>query len=296
MLQSNDRRKPKSCNAIDFIHALHARHQRADEENVADLVWKSAELLTGAFKPAEYRKVVLPLFVLRRLDCLLEPTKDAVLAKYKGDKSQELRSEDVYGNVLRGTRSGTSTHFTMKKLLEAPDGVRDNLEDMINGFSPNVRRVFEKFGFMQTVDKLQEKRRLYLVVQNFANTAMDLKSLSGHDMGVAFEELLRKFNDVAPADEQYTPRDVIHLMVNILFDGEDEALSVPGVIRTMYDPASGTGGMLSEGEEKFRTFNSSARLRLFGRNSRTDLRRLHVGHADSRAGSGQHRPWRHARG
>lgn len=231
--------------------------------NIADLIWKNAELLRGAFREPEYRRVILPFTVLRRLDCVLEPTKAAVLAKHKEIKSKnyDLR---MFLAPIAGYPFWNTSSFTMKGLIEAPDNIRDNLEDMINGFSPNVRRIFEKFGFMQTVDKLQEKGRLFLVVQAFARTPMDVYSVSGHDMGKAFEELLRRFNEASPAGEQYTPRDVIHLMTSIIFDGDDEALSIPGVIRTMYDQTAGTGGMLSEGEEKFRSFNSNARLRLFG--------------------------------
>ena len=231
--------------------------------NVADMIWRNAELLRGAFREPEYRRVILPFTILRRLDCLLSPTKDAVLAKYEGiqGKNYDLR---MFLAPLTGYPFWNHSRFTMRGLIEAPDSIRDNLEAMVNGFSPNVRRIFEKFSFMQMVDKLQEKGRLFLVVQAFARTPMDTYSVTAHDMGKAFEELLRRFNETSPAGEQYTPRDVIHLITNILFDGDDEALSVPGVIRTMYDQTAGTGGMLSEGEEKFHSFNTNARLRLFG--------------------------------
>ena len=238
-------------------------HLELARPNVADMIWKAADLLRGAFREPEYRRVILPFTVLRRLDCLLEPTRDAVRAKFDEIKFKhyDLR---MFLAPITGYPFWNSSAFTMKALIESPDDIRDNLEAMINGFSPNVRRIFEKFGFMQTVDKLQEKGRLFLVAQAFARTPMDTYSVTGHDMGQAFEELLRKFNETSPAGEQYTPRDVIHLMASILFDGDDAALSVPGVIRTLYDQTAGTGGMLSEGEEKFRSFNSNARLRLFG--------------------------------
>lgn len=231
--------------------------------NLADLIWKSAELLTGAFKPAEYRRVVLPLMVLRRLDCLLLPTKDAVLAKHVEISAKKFEPGLFLGKIT-GFPFWNTSPFTVAKLIEAPDSLRDNIEAMVNGFSPNVRRIFEKFGFMATVDKLDAKKRLYLVVRNFAHTPMDGLSVSGHDMGQAFEELLRRFNEGSPSDEQYTPRDVIHLMTNIVFDGDDEALSVPGAIRTMCDCTAGTGGMLSEGHEKILSFNPNARVRLYG--------------------------------
>ena len=231
--------------------------------NLADLIWRSAELLRGAFREPEYRRVILPFTVLRRLDCLLEPTKAKVIAKHQdiASKNYDLR---MFLAPITGFPFWNHSNFTVKGLLESPDDLRENLEDMINGFSPNVRRIFEKFSFMATVDKLLEKGRLYHVVKAFAGVPMDLVSVSSHDMGKAFEELLRKFNDASPAGEQYTPRDAIHLMVDILFDGDDEMLAVPGAIRTMYDQTAGTGGMLSEAEEKVKDLNPNAKLRLFG--------------------------------
>jgi type I restriction enzyme M protein len=231
--------------------------------NLADLIWRTAEILRGAFREPEYRRVILPFTVLRRLDCLLEPSKAKVLAKHKeiASKGYDLR---MFLAPITGYPFWNHSAFTLKGLLEAPDDLRDNLEDMINGFSPNVRRIFEKFAFMATVDKLREKGRLFLIVEAFAKVPMDLNTVSGHDMGKAFEELLRRFNDASPAGEQYTPRDAIHLMVDILFDGDDEVLSVPGAIRTMYDQTAGTGGMLSEAEEKVKRLNPNAKLRLFG--------------------------------
>jgi len=231
--------------------------------NTADVIWKTAEILRGAFREPEYRTVILPFTVLRRLDCLLQPTKEAVIAKHReiAPKGYDLR---MFLAPLTGFPFWNHSNFTIKGLLEAPDDLRDNLEDMINGFSPNVRRIFEKFSFMATVDKLRDKGRLFHVVQAFSRVPMDLYSVSSHDMGKAFEELLRRFNDASPAGEQYTPRDAIHLMVDILFDGDDEVLSVPGAIRTMYDQTAGTGGMLSEAEEKVKALNPNAKLRLFG--------------------------------
>jgi len=239
----------------------HTEH--ASKTNLADLIWKNAEVLTGAFKPGDYRKVILPMMVMRRLDCLLAPTKDAVLAKAEEVKKSGFQPSMFLPGITKYPFWNTS-RFTFASLIEDPDNLRDNIEDMINGFSPNVAKVFDKFGFMATVEKLHEKKRLYLVVKNFAQTPMDMQSVTAHDMGHAFEELLRKFNEGSPSDEQYTPRDAIHLMVDIVFDGDDEALSIPGAIRTMYDQTAGTGGMLSEAEEKVRQLNPNAKLKLFG--------------------------------
>ncbi|RYG99653.1 MAG: SAM-dependent DNA methyltransferase [Alphaproteobacteria bacterium] len=230
---------------------------------LADLIWKNAELLRGAYKENEYRKVILPFTVLRRLDCVLQPTREAVLARYQviQEKGYDL---DKMLTPVSGYPFFNTSKFTLTNIAETPDDVRDNLEAMINGFSQNVRDIFEKFEFISTLDKLADKNRLYLVVQRFAETDLTPSKVSNHDMGQAFEELLRKFNDVSPAGEQYTPRDVIELMVTLLFSGDDEILSVPGVVRTMYDPTAGTGGILSVAEEYLRCFNDRATLKLFG--------------------------------
>lgn len=230
---------------------------------LADLIWKNAELLRGAYKENEYRKVILPFTILRRLDCVLQPTREAVRVKYETiqNKGYDL---DKMLTPVSGYPFFNTSKFTLPNIAETPDDVRDNLEAMINGFSQNVRDIFEKFEFSATLDKLAEKNRLFLVVQRFAETPLDPETVSNHDMGQAFEELLRKFNDVSPAGEQYTPRDVIELMVTLLFDGDEDALSVPGVVRTMYDPTAGTGGILSVAEEHLRKFNDRATLKLFG--------------------------------
>lgn len=253
-------------NFASFVNAELPRLREAlgmSRTNLADTIWKGAELLRGAFKEAEYRRVILPFTVLRRLDCLLEPTKAAVIAKHK-EVERKKYDPTMFLPQVTGFHFWNHSPFTFKTLLDAPDELRDNLEVMIQGFSPNVARIFEKFGFMATINKLLEKGRLFHVVQAFGRVPMDTYSVSSHDMGKAFEELLRRFNDASPAGEQYTPRDAIHLMVDILFDGDDEALSVPGAIRTMYDQTAGTGGMLSEAEEKVQKLNPDAKLKLFG--------------------------------
>ena len=230
---------------------------------LADLIWKNAELLRGAYKENEYRKVILPFTILRRLDCVLEPTRDAVRARHEAIRTKNYDLDKMLTPVS-GYPFFNTSRFTLPGIAQTPDDVRDNLEALLNGFSQNVCDIFDKFGFAATLDKLAEKNRLYLVVQRFAETDLSPEAVSNHDMGQAFEELLRKFNDVSPAGEQYTPRDVIELMVTLLFSGDDEALSVPGVVRTIYDPTAGTGGILSVAEEHLRQFNDRATLKLFG--------------------------------
>ncbi len=230
---------------------------------LADLIWKNAELLRGAYKETEYRKVILPFTILRRLDCVLAPTRDAVLAKHESIKGKGFDLDKML-TPTSGFDFFNTSKFTLPGIVESPDDCRENLDQMLNGFSQNVRDIFEKLGFRATLDKLKEKDRLYLVLQRFAETDLSPANVTNHDMGQAFEELLRKFNDLSPAGEQYTPRDVIELMVTILFHGDDAAISVPGVVRTMYDCACGTGGMLSVADEHLRKFNDRATLKLFG--------------------------------
>lgn len=233
---------------------------------LADLIWKNAELLRGAYKETEYRRVILPLTVLRRLDCVLEDSKKKVLDKWSeiSAKGYSHEMQDAFLTKASGYAFYNTSPFTLKMLLDDPDRIRDNLEAYINGFSKNVRDIFEKFAFVQMADKLLEKKRLFMVLQRFVETDLHLKAVTNHEMGQAFEELLRRFNDVSPAGEQYTPRDAIKLMVNILLDPDDEALSVPGVVRTFYDPTAGTGGILSEGEEHINTLNPKAKVSLYG--------------------------------
>lgn len=232
---------------------------------LADLIWKNAELLRGAYKENEYRKVILPFTVLRRLDCVLAPTRDKVLALHESLSGKGVMLDKfLMGETGSGYPFYNISPFTLPGIAETPNNVRENLDALIQGFSQNVRDIFEKFGFAQTLDKLDEKGRLYLVVKRFAEAPLGTEEVSNHDMGQAFEELLRKFNDVSPGGEQYTPRDVIELMVTLLFSGDDDILSKPGVNRTMYDPTAGTGGILSVAEEHLRSFNSAATLKLFG--------------------------------
>lgn len=235
---------------------------------LADLIWKNAELLRGAYKENEYRKVILPFTVLRRLDCVLESTKDRVLEQWAtvSERGYSREMQDAFMTKASGYSFYNTSRFTLAKVLEDPTGdvVRDNLENYVNGFSKNVRDIFEKFGFIQVIDKLLDKRRLYLVLQRFVETDLHPAVVSNIDMGQAFEELLRRFNDVSPAGEQYTPRDAIKLMINILMDPDDEALSIPGVVRRFYDPTAGTGGILSVGEEHIKQLNPRAKVTLFG--------------------------------
>ena len=235
--------------------------------NNANLIWSIANLLRGPYKPAEYGPVVLPFTVLRRLDCVLEPTKAGVLAKAA---SLEATGSKVPAEIVLPTVAGQSFYNTspydLAKLGGDPSGTRLNLIAYINGFSPNVRDIFERFGFLQEIEKLDEHELLYLVTKQFAQVDLHPDVVSNIEMGLMFEELIRKFAESSneTAGEHFTPREVIRLMVSLLFVNDDDALATGGVVRSVYDPAAGTGGMLSVSDEHLRALNPKAKLVMFG--------------------------------
>jgi type I restriction enzyme M protein len=229
------------------------------------LIWSVADLLRGDYRQSEYGKVILPFTVLRRLDCVLESTKEAVLTEYTDKQKQGLNAEPF---LLR--KSGQSFYNTspldMKKLMGDQDHIRENLYAYIQGFSPAVRDIFERFEFYAQIDRLGKAGLLYLVAERFANVDLHPDKVSNSQMGLVFEELIRKFAEISneTAGEHFTPREVIRLMVNLLFIEDDEILSKPGVVRTIYDPTAGTGGMLSVAGEYLEEHNPEARLTMFG--------------------------------
>lgn len=231
----------------------------------ATLIWNIAELLRGPFQPNQYGDVVLPFTILRRLDCILEPTKEQVIAEYKKAQSQKIDPAVVVKSKFKLPFFNTS-RWTFAQLVSDPEGVADNLLDYINRFSPNVRDVFDGFKMPDLIADLHKSGRLYLIVKEFAAVDLHPDVVSGTDMGYIFEELIRKFaeSNNAAAGDHFTPREVIKLMVNLLFHTDDDALAKPGVVRTIYDPAAGTGGMLSTAYDHLVAMNETARPVLYG--------------------------------
>src|SRR5208283_2945621 len=210
-------------------------------------------------------KVILPFTVLRRLDCVLEPTKEAVLAEQTARKKQGLNAEPFLLRKAKQSFYNTSP-LDMKKLMGDQDHIRENLFAYIQAFSPAVRNIFESFDFHTQIDKLAKAKLLYLVTEKFANIDLHPEAVSNAQMGTVFEELIRKFAELSneTAGEHFTPRDAIRLMVNLLFIEDDDALTKPGVVRSLYDPAAGTGGMLSVAGEHLASLNPDARLVMYG--------------------------------
>ena len=227
-----------------------------------------AELLRGDYKESEYGKVVLPLTVLRRLDCVLEPTKAKVLEKAK---TLPANADEVMKELMLCKAAGHKFYnlskFTFTSLLSDQDNLAANLNHYINSFSPVAREIFaEKFRFGDQVNRLDEANLLYLVMKKFTTIDLHPQEVENIEMGYVFEELIRWTSELSneTAGHHFTPREVIRLMVNVLFIEDDDVLRKKGVIRTLYDPACGTGGMLSVAENYLRELNPSATLKTFG--------------------------------
>jgi type I restriction enzyme M protein len=233
--------------------------------NLSSFIWSVADLLRGDYKQSEYGKVILPFTVLRRLDCVLEPTKEAVLQEKAAREKAGLNAEPF---LLR--KSGQFFYNTspldLKKLMGDQDHIGENLRAYMQAFSPEVRDIFESFEFHTQIDKLAKAGLLYMVTEKFANIDLHPDVVSNAEMGAVFEELIRKFAEISneTAGEHFTPREVIRLMVNLLFIEDDQVLTKPGVVRSMYDPTAGTGGMLSVAEEHLASLNPDARLVMHG--------------------------------
>ena len=235
------------------------------DPNLSSFIWSVADLLRGDYKQSEYGKVILPFTVLRRLDCVLEPTKVAVLAEKEIREAAGLNPEPF---LLRksGQLFYNTSPLDLKKLMGDQDHIGENLRAYMQAFSPAVRDIFESFEFHTQIDKLAKSGLLYLVTEKFANIDLHPDAVSNAQMGAVFEELIRKFAELSneTAGEHFTPREVIRLMVNLLFIEDDQALTKPGVVRSIYDPTAGTGGMLSVAGEHLASLNPLARLVMYG--------------------------------
>ncbi len=230
--------------------------------SLGNFVWSIADQLRGVYKPHQYGGVILPFTILRRLDCILEPSRDQVRALAKAYDGGAL---DARVRRKTGLRFYNTSEFDFATLLADPEGLRSNLIHYINRFSANID-VFERFKFENEIATLDEKARLYLVVSKFAEVDLHPDTVPNAEMGDLFEELIRKFAEASneEAGEHYTPRDAIRLMVDLLFAEDNTTLLEPGVVRSIYDPTAGTGGMLSVADERLLERNPQARLALYG--------------------------------
>lgn len=229
------------------------------QQTLAPFIWNIADLLLGAFRPSEYGRIILPFTVLRRLECVLEPSRDKVRSQYEA-----MKASGVDMDLILPTTAG-ATFYNVSQFSLGSVGstsTRANLEDYIAKFSANARQVFEHFAFDRWLEKLEKANLLYLVTQKFAAVDLHPDKISNHEMGLVFEHLIRKFAESSNDDagQYFTPRDVVRLATTLVFAPDHQALNGEGVVRTVYDCAAGTGGFLSSAIEQVYEWNPNARL------------------------------------
>lgn len=229
-------------------------------------IWSVADLLRGPYRPNQYKDVMLPMTILRRLDCVLEPTKEKVLQEYNRLIGGKVKNLEPILNRVAGQAFHNTSRFTFEKFKGDPDKIAENLIHYIQSFSIRARDIIEHFGFEEHIIKLDGAGRLYLIVSKFCEIDLHPDIVPNIEMGYIFEELIRRFNEASneEAGDHFTPREVIRLMVNLIFAPDSDVLTRKGIVRTLYDPASGTGGMLSVSEDYIRELNPDARVEVFG--------------------------------
>ncbi len=232
----------------------------------ANLIWGVADLLRGDYKQSDYGKVILPMTVLRRLDCVLAPKKQKVLDYLPKIEKLSDSAKDLALNKIAGANFHNRSQFDFARLVADPNHIAANLRNHINGYSASAREIIEYFNFDDQIERMDDPKAdiLFQVVKKFAE--IDLSNMGTMQMGYVFEDLIRRFAEQSneTAGEHFTPREVIKLMVNILFNADNQSLTQAGIVKTLYDPACGTGGMLSIGEQHLKAFNPKADLKVFG--------------------------------
>ena len=239
----------------------------SDHHYYSNFIWDIADLLRGPYRPPQYERVMLPMTVLRRFDCVLADTKDKVLTQFKARKDT-LKDEalDAYLNKAAGQKFHNRSPLDFEKLKGDPDNIDKHLVSYIKGFSKNIQVIFDRFDFVAEIERMKEANILYLVVSKFCDVDLHPDKVDNIQMGYIFEDLIRRFNEQSneTAGDYFTPREVVRLMVDIIIDPDDEILTQPGVVRKLLDPACGTGGMLSEAQRHLLSHNQKADLWTFG--------------------------------
>lgn len=240
----------------------------ADHTYFSNLIWQIADLLRGPYRPPQYERVMLPMTVLRRFDSVLAPTKAKVLAEAAKRKGGKLNDDalDKMLNKAAGQRFHNHSPLDFEKLKGDPDNIDKHLVSYIKGFSSNVRTIFDFFEFENEIERMREANILYLVISKFCDVDLHPTTVRNDQMGLIFENLIRRFNELAneTAGDHFTPREVIRLMVSILFIEDDKLLATSGTVRKLLDPACGTGGMLAEAQNYLREHHNEAKLYVFG--------------------------------
>lgn len=240
----------------------------ATHTDLANLIWDIANLLRGPYRPPQYERVMLPLVVLRRFDCVLADTKDAVVAEAKRRAGGKIEGDalDSKLNQVAGHRFHNHAPYDFKKLLGDPNDIKHHLIDYIKGFSKNVRDIFDYFEFTAEIERMDEAGILFLIVKEIAAVDLHPAKVKNDQMGLIFENLIRRFNELAneTAGDHFTPREVITLMVDLLFIEDDALFQQSAAVKTMLDPACGTGGMLAEAQSYMRSRGAAAKLYVYG--------------------------------
>jgi type I restriction enzyme M protein len=232
--------------------------------STAAFLWSVADLLRGDFKQSQYGRIILPFTLLRRLECVLENSKPSVLTMYESVKDKPIEAQDKILTHAAKLSFYNTSKMDLNKLGET--GVAQNLESYVQSFSPNAREIFEHFDFFNTIDKLEEADLLYKVAKRFATTDLHPEVVDNYNMGLVFEELIRRFAESSneTAGEHFTPRDIVRLTTSLVFCNDDDLLTQSGLVRSIYDPTAGTGGFLSSGMEYVHELNDKAALSAFG--------------------------------
>jgi type I restriction enzyme M protein len=236
-----------------------------NQQTLSAFIWSIADLLRGDFKQSEYGRVILPFTVLRRLDCQLAKTKTAVLREHEKHSAAGVNPIPFVERIA-GRGVWNLSPLDLKKINGDPDQIRENIYAYLQGFSPAISDIFERFEFHAQIDRLSKAKLLFQVSERFSQIDLHPETVDNHQMGLVFEELIRRFAEVSneTAGEHFTPREVIRLMVSLIFTEDSDVLSMPGVVRALYDPTAGTGGMLSVAGEYLAELNPQARLTVFG--------------------------------
>jgi len=232
-------------------------------QDKVSFIWSIAEILRGPYKPEDYGKVILPLAVLRRFDCVLDSTKADVIVNFEKYKSMNEDAREPILNRIAKQNFHNTSNYDFTKLLSDSDNIADNLRDYINGFSKTARDIMDHFDFDRQIEKLDNNDLLYLTIKRFSELDLHPEAVSNVEMGYIFEELIRRFSEHAEAGDHYTPREVVRLMVSLLFMHDNDILTKHGLTQTLYDCAAGTGGMGSVAQEYLKELNQTADLEFF---------------------------------
>jgi type I restriction enzyme M protein len=235
---------------------------------IVSLAWGAKEILRDDFKKTEWGKIILPFIVLRRLGRVLELTRDKVISEYEKIKEENPEYVEARLNKITGCEFHNKSKYNLELLLADDKNIQKNMQTYLRGFSENVKDIFENFMLEDSINRLEKHEILYQMVQRFASSDLDFdpKNIDNHMMGTIYEEVIRRANEAIneEAGHHFTPREVIQLMVNLLFSPEKQSLRKKGIVRTIYDPAAGTGGMLSVASDYIQIINPNAIIDVYG--------------------------------